>query len=245
MVATMTAPVIVPLRWYGHHVDIRAALRDEDQPLFFALDVMNALNIDRELLAAHRAYTSGLIPYLPRQTQYLPGLLDETDCPAPLVTGAVASSMATARAEPSLADEFVAWVAETTRALTEPDTAASARHPEPGVVELAAGGTYSVRRAALILSRDPALDYGQNTLFTAMRDSLGWITRDLGIWIPTDDAMRQGWLLRHRVKIRTDRVTYPQVRVTDAGLRELHSRLGGIATLNLDPAPTLTLIEDI
>ena len=78
-----------------------------------------------------------------------------------------------------------------------------------------------------------------------MRDSLGWITRDLGIWIPTDDAMRQGWLLRHRVKIRTDRVTYPQVRVTDAGLRELHSRLGGIATLNLDPAPTLTLIEDI
>lgn len=92
---------------------------------------------------------------------------------------------------------------------------------------------YSVREAAYILNRDPAIDTGQNRLFNEMRRLRVIDSRD----IPYSGHARH---VKLRPRSFTNRATgeetpaKPQVRVTAEGLAYLHRKLGGTAPLRLD-----------
>ncbi|UOE21880.1 phage antirepressor KilAC domain-containing protein [Thermobifida halotolerans] len=97
-------------------------------------------------------------------------------------------------------------------------------------------GDYSVREAAYILNRDPAISTGQRRLFAFVRAS-GMVSADT-------DIPRT----RHERHLRLRPTSYahphtgrrvpgkPQLRVTVEGLRYLHRRLGGTARLDLPEA---------
>lgn len=92
---------------------------------------------------------------------------------------------------------------------------------------------YSVREAAYILNRDPAIDTGQNRLFNDLRRMRVIDSRD----IPYSDHARH---VKLRPRSFTNRATgeetaaKPQVRITAEGLAYLHRKLGGTAPLRLD-----------
>jgi len=88
-----------------------------------------------------------------------------------------------------------------------------------------ATGDYSVREAAQLLSRDPAITIGQNRLFAYLRD-LRWVD---GSGQPYQAQVDNGRLVR-----RTTSYTHPhtgepvltaQVRITPKGIEELRKRL--------------------
>lgn len=89
-------------------------------------------------------------------------------------------------------------------------------------------GDYSLRDAAQILDRDPAISTGQNRLARDLR-RLGWT--DLG-GMPYQRVVDQGYL---RSRLRSSRhprtgvpvPREPQVRITPKGLARLHQVLGG------------------
>lgn len=96
-----------------------------------------------------------------------------------------------------------------------------------------AGGDYSLRDAAQILSRDPDIEIGQNRLARYLRQ-VGWI--DLG-GVPYQSHVALGRLAarartyehpRTGERVQAD----PQVRVTAKGLTWLHQHLGGTAPLD-------------
>lgn len=94
------------------------------------------------------------------------------------------------------------------------------------------GADFSVREAAYILNRDPAIDTGQKRLFALLRE---W--RLIG----ADDRpySTHSAHITLRSRTRTDRHTQeevpakPQVRITVAGLNYLHRRLGGTQPLKV------------
>ena len=90
-----------------------------------------------------------------------------------------------------------------------------------------AHGDYSVREAAFILNRDPAISTGQNRLFDTLRDLRLVDSRD----IPYATHERHVTLRsRHFDHPRTgERRLTQQVRITADGLRYLHKKLGGSA----------------
>ncbi|GAA3737545.1 hypothetical protein HDA32_005423 [Spinactinospora alkalitolerans] len=108
--------------------------------------------------------------------------------------------------------------------------------PEPAAhawsVLVSADGDYSVREAAYILNRDPAVSTGQRRLFAFIRAE--------GMVSPDTDVP----LARHQRHLRLRPTSYdhprtgrrmpgrPQLRVTAEGLRHLHRRLGGTAPLD-------------
>jgi len=92
-----------------------------------------------------------------------------------------------------------------------------------------AHGDYSVREAAFILNRDPAINTGQRRLFQLLRDWKLIDRRD----IPYADHARHV-----RLRARTyehprtgEPQTSEQVRITAEGLRYLHRRMGGVEPL--------------
>jgi prophage antirepressor-like protein len=96
-----------------------------------------------------------------------------------------------------------------------------------------ASGDYSLREAAQILDRDPAIATGQNRLARTLRD-LGWLDRR---GIPYQREIDNS-----RISVRTTSYDHPrtgepqlstQIRVTAKGLHELHKRLGGRGPLLL------------
>jgi len=98
-----------------------------------------------------------------------------------------------------------------------------------------ADADYSVREAAFILNRDPAIDTGQRRLFDEIR-RMGLIdSRD----IPYASHARH---VRLRARSYTNPATgeemtaKSQVRVTADGLAYLHRKLGGSQPLQLDAA---------
>lgn len=99
-----------------------------------------------------------------------------------------------------------------------------------------ADGDYSVREAAYILNRDPAISTGQRRLFTHLRA--------LGVIGPGDIpyAAHEAHV-RLRPRAYTDPATgeqvpaQPQVRVTAQGLRYLYRQLGGAAALDTTALP--------
>jgi len=245
------APIIVPLRWVGRGVDVRVHITPDKDALVYGFDVFDALGIFSDTIARHRSYPMGAVALLPGGVRFIDVVVDESHSAAALYPlERIQQITRHSPADPQLVEQLLTWLGDSITDMLNPPTAGDfVEGPDPGLKEFAAGGTYSVRRAATILARDPNLrTIGQQSLFDAM-SGLGWISRELGIWIPAAKPIAEGWLLRHKVRLgherRGERVLYPQIRVTDAGLHELHKRLGGVATLTLDERPALALLDGI
>ncbi|WP_353809121.1 phage antirepressor KilAC domain-containing protein [Agromyces sp. SYSU T00194] len=105
--------------------------------------------------------------------------------------------------------------------------------------------SYSVAAAARLLSRDPAIDIGQQRLFEHLHTA-GWITREGRAWQPAPASIELGLLDLQLVNERhySRSEPYPQVLITVHGLRTLHERLGGIADLALAAPNHLTLVDE-
>jgi anti-repressor protein len=89
-----------------------------------------------------------------------------------------------------------------------------------------AHGDYSVREAAFILNRDPAIDTGQQRLFKLLRDWGLIDSKDRPYASHANHVTLRARSYEHPVT-REERTT-SQVRITAAGLRYIHRRLGGI-----------------
>ncbi|RZT59354.1 phage antirepressor protein KilAC domain-containing protein [Microcella alkaliphila] len=195
--------VVVPFRWTGHGIDIRAVLTDGDsEPRFVGPDIYTALELiddNRDLLTV--AEVVALVNRFPNEQRL----------------------------------EFLVWFDEIRQELVDGVFyAIVTRTPfGRGPVD---DGHHSISEAADILSRDPVIRVSRDELFRDLLRDYGWTMREpiTGAWIPTDRATNAGWLARDQTRGRTDRIAYPQVRVTRAGLEELHRRLGGIAALHVD-----------
>jgi len=100
-----------------------------------------------------------------------------------------------------------------------------------------ADGDYSMRDAAQILSRDPAIEVGQNRLARLLR-SLRWIDARGIPYQHQVDTGRVASRARSYEHPRTgERVAAdPQVRITGKGLTWLHEHLGGTEPLVELPA---------
>lgn len=104
-----------------------------------------------------------------------------------------------------------------------------------------ARGTFSAADAAKILSRDPAIDLGQNRLFRTLGD-LRWAYRQRRdhAWRARQSAVDAGWLTEipqshHHPRTGELLLDAPQLRITLKGLAELRHRLG-----TTDPLPHKT-----
>jgi DNA-damage-inducible protein D len=125
------------------------------------------------------------------------------------------------------------------RILAEADRADAAeqkaRELEPAAnswTQLAeASGDYSLREAAQILDRDPAISTGQNRLSAKLRE-LGWTDRS---GTPYQRHVDVGRLLLRTYTDRQD-VARSQVRITAKGLGDLHRLLGGTGAVLLEVA---------
>lgn len=103
---------------------------------------------------------------------------------------------------------------------------------------------YTVRQAAMILDRDPAIAIGQNTLFQHL-DHIGWSSRDwAGHWRPSSHALRHKLLTIRDVTIRSGTraaAPYPQLYITPAGLAELRRTLHALDRTPVAPTAPETL----
>ena len=120
------------------------------------------------------------------------------------------------------------------RQLEAANTALAVAEPKADAWDVLAStaGDYSVREAAYILNRDPAIDTGQNRLFATLRDS-GLIDKK---GIPYASHSRH-------LRLRAGSFEHPhtheqvltqQVRITPDGVRYLHKRLGGTRPVAFD-----------
>lgn len=99
-----------------------------------------------------------------------------------------------------------------------------------------AEGDWSLRDAALILNRDPAISTGQNRLNSKLSE-LGMVDRR-----GTPYARHHAHLTERPQTYRDretgeERQAKPQVRITAAGLKYLHQRMGGQAPLRFQEPP--------
>lgn len=237
------APSLIPFRWVGYGRDLRTIIDDPLGPLFVAADVCEALEID--VPTETKDWRKGTVLYsYPGNTTFRDDVVDEHGEPLHLYAANQVRSVAADHPEYFTAmflswfDELLAEIATHHRGLRR-----ASRPEEPAAPELAAGRTYSVRRAARILSRDPALEYGLHTLFAGMR-RLGWVSKEHDIWVPAEASLQAGHLVRQKVHVPGRREHYPQVRLTREGLAALHKQLGGVAQLDLDtPEPSPLSLE--
>jgi anti-repressor protein len=129
------------------------------------------------------------------------------------------------------------WVIEEVNRREVAESHVAELEPRAAVADrlIAATGDYSVREAAQILCRDPAITTGERRLFAWLKQH-GWI----------QDAHRayQRQIDIGRVRLRTDTRFDPytgephitsQIRITPKGLADLHQLLGG-QSLALVPA---------
>jgi anti-repressor protein len=104
-------------------------------------------------------------------------------------------------------------------------------------------GDYSVADAAKVLSRDPAINVGQQRLFTLL-GRLGWIYRAgdqrWRVYQTAVEAGRLSELATSHYHPRTGEliVDPPQVRITVKGLGALHRHLAGEAPLAIETPRT-------
>lgn len=243
MIALMVRPTVIPFRWMGYGVDVRAALIDDARLLFFAQDVCTTLEIptrwESDPLDPERIVTRYPVPTIAHVD-----VLGDDGMPAGLLDQVSVHRLADNH--PShLTAEFLAWLDEQVAEFDRPqiERILDARTPPASEVLPVAGGiSYTVARAAHILTGDPALQLGQQSLFEAMRLH-GWIDRVDGWWRCAKDPVREGWLVIQPRRVPRHKDMYPQIRITRAGVTELHRILGGVATLTLDAPPALTLVD--
>lgn len=131
--------------------------------------------------------------------------------------------------------ELASTVEERDRATAQ--LAEAAPKAEHWDVLASAEGDLSVGDAAKILSRDPRIKTGQNRLFKQMGE-MGWCFRQRGdnAWRAYQRAVDNGWLselpqTHYNMRTGVLEEDAPQVRVTNKGLAELRTRLGGQAEL--------------
>ena len=237
----MERPTILPYRWPGHALDVRAHL-STGVALFNAADVCEALRIGLEQADIQEYVDRVLLTntFYPLPTTRVPGTVEDDGSPSEYFTADQVRELAQDAPEPPR-DEFLAWFAESFGDLAGErlEQALDAALPEePGRRQPL---NVDVATAARILSRDPALEYGRDSLFAAMH-SKRWIRRDTGIWVPSRIALRAGYLMRDRVRVPGQKDWYPQIRITNVGLLQLHFLLGGTNDLVLDEHTTPTLV---
>jgi hypothetical protein len=239
----MVRTPIVPFRWVDHGRDVRAYLGG-DVPLFMASDIYAALEIplergDYDQLLGRKSL---LFPF---PTATVDDIHDIDGAPTAFFTVDQVRELAADQPMYTALD-FSDWF-DTLLVDNGGEHLDATRYAiadsEPGRIDLQAGRTFSIRRAALMLSRDPALDYGEKSLFAALSEYMHWIHREGGIWVPTEEVLRAGHLVRHPRIVGPRKTLYPQIRVTPSGLKTLHQRFGGVATLSLETPPALTLLE--
>lgn len=235
----MARQAIVPFRWVGRGIDIRVA-GNATRPLFAALDICAAFGIHVEQGEVDWMTELPAIVF-PLPTEQLEGAFERDGRPVEVFDVDQVRELAGGRPM-VLAFEFMEWLEQLLGALPPEQLEqvfAAALPAEPGRAEAIA---YDVVDAARILSRDPALSYGQQSLFKAM-DAIGWISKEASIWVPSTGALQAGFLVRRNRYLDGPKTTYPQIRITASGLAELHRRLGGAAALNVDPQPAPALLE--
>lgn len=235
----MARPKIVPFRWVNHGLDIRAHI-EGPEALFHAGDICKGLGIPVPLGAED--WVTGIAPKLfPLPTSLVDGAVDPDGAPLEFFTVDQVRDLADSRPM-VLQHDFLVWLEEL---LEENLTGAALEElvdmtlpAEPGLAE---DVQYDVASAARILSRDPVLSFGQQSLFEAMHSALGLIEREDHVWVPTKAALRAGLLVRRHRWIPGRKGAYPQILITETGLQHLHERLGGAADLRTttDPAPAL------
>lgn len=240
--AVLESPRVTPFRWPDFGLDLRAIVRDDGSMLFLAFDVCAALDI--------------VVPFEfdgswpePNKTFFYPGTTLRCATGGGYAERDVDDVYETAEVRrlalnnPEwFTEQFLDWLYELEHPAGGTVNVALFRDPEPAIAEIAAGRTYSVARAARLLSRDPVISLGQHSLFDAMQ-AHGWISRDREIWIPNDDQLRNGHLVRQRQRVKGRKELYPQIRITRDGLQGLHRLLGGVATLAVDDGPDLALVD--
>ena len=235
--ATLVRPRTIPFRWDGHGIDIRAHITDTGQVLFFAADVCRAIELTPDLEAG--LWADDIVERWPVRTTTVQGLVDNTGqavdvCTADAVRHLVAD-------HPNyMTGDFLTWFDELLEQFDTAtiETALEVHLPASETLPIAGGITYSIAAAAKILTRDPILRVGQTALFETLR-GFGWIDRVAGWWRAGPIPVRNGWCVVQPRRVPGHRDLYPQIRLTRAGLTELHRLMGGIADIDL----TLTLVE--
>jgi hypothetical protein len=238
----MTRPVLIPFRWVGTRLDIRAHLTG-DEPLFVADDVCAALELFVDF--EHREETFNLkVKIYPADTVLLPGADDPDGQPTRFFTAATVRNLGDERPMYAPDNGFLDWFEETF--FTRPIEQLANLDPRD-VPDMLRGESYSVRDSARILDRDPVLrnlGLGQTVLFnTLASDPFNWIRREEDHWEPNDEALAAGYLIRHRVRVPARHELYPQVRLTRPGLDRVHEQLGGVAELHITSAELEPLME--
>lgn len=240
MIAMMTRPMVTPFRWAGHGIDVRGIVT-ENGPLFLAKDICEALEIEVEYESIPHSYPEQLVFKYPGKSITFETLGGAADSRFDQVYEVGEVFRVAYNNVTYVTDDFLFWFTEQVALLEQLDVDAFT-DPEPGKSALANGATFSIARAARVLSGDPVISLGQQSLFEAMKN-FGWISRDHETWIPADSELRAGHLVRHKQRVPGRKELYNQIRITHDGLVALHARLGGLARLNLDAPPDLTLVE--
>ena len=238
----MMRPTLLVHRWFGFG-DVRAILDPERGLLLNAVDVCKYLEIDVEseydlFAQAHRWHWPVDVVHvdLPQPAWREPDPTDPTD-----YLTVIACHQLADRFLNDYTPAFLQWLTELLEVQEQVGTETIVAKATP-VPEAALGKSFSIARAARILSGDPAIDLGQDSLFLAMK-AKGWVHRVDGVWRPSEDLIKIGFLVRQPTRIPGQRQLYPQVRITEAGMQSLHRELQGVAALNLAETPHLTLLE--
>ncbi|WTW93689.1 phage antirepressor KilAC domain-containing protein [Streptomycetaceae bacterium NBC_01309] len=99
-----------------------------------------------------------------------------------------------------------------------------------------AKGDYSLRDAAYILNRDPGIQTGQNRLMVSIRKFQMVGRGDVPYASHQTHLTQRAQSYKDR-ESGEELLAKPQLRITVAGLRYLHKRLGGQAPLRFDQLP--------
>ena len=168
---------------------------------------------DRPQAKAFRRWiTHDVIPSIRKTGAYVTALADPLD-EIEAANSRASQAVAIARQERARAELAETKAAELEPAAAAWDTLAST------------GADYSAREAAYILRRDQAIDTGERKLLTKIRE-----------WRMVDHADRPYYDHRTHLVLRpqsytdasgAERDAKPQIRITYAGLKYLHKRLGG------------------
>lgn len=239
----LARPKVTPFRWADFGRDLRAIVLDDGSMLWLAVDICDALELDVPVESDKAWPVPNVTRLFPGHTQLVETLGGYADRDVDDVYDTAEVRRLAIDNPEWFTSQFLDFLRETQYPEGAPLRVAMFREPEPALAEITAGRTYSVARAARLLARDPAIrNIGQHSLFEAMQVH-GWISRDREIWIPNEDRLRLGHLVRQKQRVQGRKELYPQIRITRDGLQTLHTILGGIATVALDDEPNLTLVE--
>jgi prophage antirepressor-like protein len=228
---------------------IRTVLID-DEPWFGAIEVCAALGLDR-----HRDVLSGLDPD-EKMRDSIAGTLVDLISESALYSVILRSRKPDAKAfkrwvtrevlptirrsgryevQPQLPQTYAEALRELAATVErkeriERELEAAAPKAEAWDVLASAHGDYSVREAAFILNRDPAISTGATRLFNLLREWKLIDSRDIPYAAHERHVRLRARSYTHP-RTQEEVTAKPQVRITHEGLKYLHRRLGGTEPL--------------